>query len=173
MTNFVDDRFAKEHGLMLTEKSFPLKTEAYNGEAGLDVNWELDGKLEAICTDGTREEFGICLNVTRLGKHEVMIGLPWMEEIGCFFKLIKGGSYVLLGQAFSISANVIEEQTTLTLDCKHQSLSALSLPSSFHAEIDTMSLSINSITSNTPQTTPFQTKLSRHTHSSSLKRICD
>lgn len=38
MTNFVDDRYAKEHGMKLTKKLIPLKTEAYNGMAGLDVD---------------------------------------------------------------------------------------------------------------------------------------
>lgn len=76
MANFVDDRFAKRHGLKLSKKKIPLHTEAYNREAGLDVLWEWNGKLEAVGTDGKTECFDICLNVTRLGKHKVMIGLP-------------------------------------------------------------------------------------------------
>lgn len=82
MTNFVDDRFARKHNLKLSKKMIPLRTEAYNGEQGLDVLWEWNGEIEAVGLNGDTERFNICLNVTRLGKHEVMIGLPWMEGVG-------------------------------------------------------------------------------------------
>lgn len=89
MTNFIDDRFAKENNLKLLKKCYPLKTEAYNVEPGLDVEWEWNGEIEGEGMDGNTERFDICLNVTCLGKHEIMIGLPWMEKVGCFLKLVK------------------------------------------------------------------------------------
>lgn len=36
MTNFVDDRFAKTHGLKLEKKVMPLRCEAYDGSTGQD-----------------------------------------------------------------------------------------------------------------------------------------
>lgn len=98
MTSFIDDIFAREHGLKLSKKRIPLKTQAYNGEAGMDVTWEWNGQVKGVGVDGKNEKFNIRLNVTRLGKHEIMIGLQWMEEVGCFLKLIKGGSFLVLGK---------------------------------------------------------------------------
>lgn len=86
MTNFLDDCFAKEHGLVLKKKDLPLRCEVYNGTTGQDVEWEWNGRIAAVGADGETESFDICLDVTRLGKHKVMIGLLWMEEIGCFLK---------------------------------------------------------------------------------------
>lgn len=42
----------------------------------MDSEWEWHDVIGAIGEDGGTERFDICLNVTRLGKHEVMIGLP-------------------------------------------------------------------------------------------------
>lgn len=115
MTNFINDCFARVHDLKLTKKEIPLMTKAFNGEQGADVIWELNGHIEAVGIDGSKEEFETCLNVTRLGEYEVMIGLPWMEDIGCVLKLVKGGSYVLFGGSTLISAIVVHQNETTTL----------------------------------------------------------
>lgn len=40
MSNFMDDRFARRHGLQLKKKEVLLKCEGYDGSAGSDVEWE-------------------------------------------------------------------------------------------------------------------------------------
>lgn len=174
MTNFVDDRFAKEHQLKLSKNSIPMKTEAYNGEAGLDVVWDWNGKLEGVGVDGRTESFDICLNVTRSGKHKVMMGLPWMQRVGCFLKLIQGGSYLVLGKTMLVLAVVLEQTKTTTLDCERNSpINSFSLPSSPPRALDMIPSSINAIGKNLSENlSPFQIMISRNDSSPPLVRIC-
>lgn len=108
MSSFVNEEFVRRHGLTLKKKEIPMRCEWYDGTVGRDVEWEWDGKIEAVGADGETEAFKIRLNVTSLGRNDVMIGLPSMEGIGCFLKLIKGGSYVMLGKKLLIAATVLE-----------------------------------------------------------------
>ena len=180
MTNFVDDRFAKRHRLKLEKKILPLRCEAYDGTSGQDVEWEWNGRIEAVRADGETESFPICLNVTRLGKHEVMIGLPWMEEIGCVLKLIRGGSYLILGKKLLISAIVLENELTTTLDCEQvhsASSSSFLLP---HTVIDPISnFSVNEINIKQDQNpsisetlSPFQKMISQKDFPIPLTHVC-
>lgn len=56
-----------------------------------------------------------------------------MEEVGCFLKLVKGGSYVLLGNSTLISAVALEQDLPTTLACKQEpSIKILPNPFPFH-----------------------------------------
>lgn len=139
----------------------------------MDVIWEWNGVLEAVGLDDLTGEFNVCLNVTRLGKHEIMIRLPWMQEVGSVLKLVKGGSYVLLGSLTLISAIVIDQEHCNIIDCK-QKLQIKISPSftSNPTALDPVIFSINNVTilPQTSQTlpqisqTPFESMISQNRH---------
>lgn len=120
MTKFVDNFFAKENGLKLEKHEFLLGCEAWHRVAGPVVEWEWDEELKEVGTNGLTKSYTFFFwNLTCLGQHETMIGLQWMEEVGCFSKLIKGGSYLVLGKELLIASIVLDHKLNKPLDCKH------------------------------------------------------
>lgn len=117
MTNLIDEKFAQKHHLKLQKKKFPLKKSAFNGLAGDDIWWEWAHEIDAVGLDGKVEVDGICLNITKLSGHEVILGYPWMGEVGCKI-VIKGTRlYVTLGHMLIVA---MTKQTLPTVDCESQ-----------------------------------------------------
>lgn len=81
-----------------------------------------------------------------------------MEEVGCFSKLIKGGSYVLLGRSTLISAVEIKHAGPVTLYCTQKTLNDLPKISSNPTVLDPNSVNQNII--KTPSSIPFKTMIS-------------
>lgn len=115
--DFLDERVAKRHGLKFLKKEIPLECVGYDGKKGNDVLWEWRGQLRVTSENGDWEDQDITLNVTRLGSHEMIIGLPWMQRVGCSMMLSKGKSYLVVGRDL-IKALPMTEETSTTLICK-------------------------------------------------------
>lgn len=114
---FLDDRFARAHGLTLLKKDVPLECVGYDGRKGEVVNHEWLGSVRVVGEDGDWEDHEITLNVTRLGSHEMIIGLPWMKRVGCSMTLAEGKSYLVVGRKLIETLPSTEEAST-TLLCK-------------------------------------------------------
>lgn len=132
MTNVLDEKFAQKHGMTLIKKDIPLTCTGYDGKRGEDVGFEWRGKVRVFGSDRKTEDFDVVLNVTKLGNHEAIIGLPWMEEVGCSFVLWKEGSYLTLGKQLIVTF-FDEEVVSDTLICEIGLSPFLSNNSSLHS----------------------------------------
>lgn len=148
-TNLLDDCFARAHGMKLTKKEFPLICTGYDGSRGLEIKFKWHGRLRAAGISGGIEEFEIVLQVTRLGKQDVIIGCPWMKDVGCNFVLGKGKSYLTLGSQLIVTAPE-QKKSSDTLICEIEILSSDSVKSSSFSSTES---SINEPTSIQNETT--------------------
>lgn len=117
MTNLIDEDFARRNGLKLIKKDVPLKCISYDESPGPEVAWKWRGKIQIQGQDEEREDCKVLLNVSKLGNHDLFIGLPWMKLIGCFLELSEGGSFMTIGTML-IKTLPMSEKSHKTLDCE-------------------------------------------------------
>lgn len=67
------------------------------------------GQLRAVGEEGGVEDFDVVLQVTRVGKQDVISVCPWMKEVGCSFVLGKGSSYLTLGHQSIVTVPELKE----------------------------------------------------------------
>lgn len=65
--------------MRLKKKEVPLICTGYDGSRGLEIDFEWRGRLRAVGETGGAEEFDVVLQVTRLGRQDVILGCPWMK----------------------------------------------------------------------------------------------
>lgn len=115
--DFLNEKFAMVHKMKIKKKEIPLQCVGYDGRRGADVLYEWEGKIRAVGERGEWEEHDLVLNVTRLGTHDMIIGLPWMQRVGCSLMLNKGKSYLMIGQELIEALPSIDDKST-TLNCE-------------------------------------------------------
>lgn len=113
MDSFIDVGFAESNQLQLRLKEVPQKIFGFDGMSGGGVTKEWNGVLNIVDVEGKKNDLKATLGVTKLsGGHNIILGLPWMEENELSLMMNRSGRWLDIGGCV-VSAVVVEEEIEL------------------------------------------------------------
>lgn len=80
--DFMNSVFAKQHGLNLSPRAVPMACIAFDGSPVADgeVTHCWDGHMTMIGSHNALFDSSICLDVTKIGGYDLILGLPWLKK---------------------------------------------------------------------------------------------